>query len=459
MQIGAKTPPADRIPTLSVGTTVPTTSGSWSRSTAREVPISELQQKFGWQDGSWQADLLKAADAASPVSSRQGNGSVSAAEVERYLQQPDDARFLTSTALQQERSALDQQLAGGAKSVDVDAFDSGWQDAVAKRADLISGDGNGKLSRAELDSYFRDLKGGKVQGSQWVPDQKSAMFQSKVAESAGELDPLRPAGSDSGVSLLKEYMRLSVDASKNVPKFVSYMLSAADIQETPVEVDRDNSSFQKDPELGRAGASASDYDGTGLDRGHMKPAEDSPTQEAMDESHLMSNIAPQQPNLNRQAWRTLEAAVNDMVATTGGKAHIITGNLYLDAQGKPLPADAIDTIGANTRRIAVPTHQFKTVLLELPNGNLSMFAYLVPNLKDAPTKKDDILPWLEGTRTSVDRIEELLGQDLYAQLPKSVQEKLEGDTSARMAFRDASQYESASLLWRREREREGSPGA
>jgi endonuclease G len=182
----------------------------------------------------------------------------------------------------------------------------------------------------------------------------------------------------------------------------------------------------------------------------MKPAEDSPTQEAMDESHLMSNIAPQTPNLNRQTWRTLEAAVNDMVASTGGKAYVMTGNLYLDAQGKPLPQDAIDTIGAHTRRVAVPTHQFKTVLLELPNGNLSMFAYLVPNVQDAPTKKEDIAKFLDASRTSVDHIEELLGQDLYAQLPKSVQAKLEADTSAQVAFRDASQYESASLLWRRE---------
>ena len=167
----------------------------------------------------------------------------------------------------------------------------------------------------------------------------------------------------------------------------------------------------------------------------------------MDESHLMSNVAPQHPDLNRQAWRTLEDAVNDLVSSSGGKAHILTGNLFLDAQGKPLPPEAIDTIGANARRIAVPTHQFKTVLLELPNGHLSMFAYMVPNVKDAPTKKDAITPFLANARTSVDRIEELLGQDLYAQLPASVQARLEADTSAQVRFREASLYEAASLLW------------
>jgi endonuclease G len=430
---------------ITAGTSVSTTSGSWHRSTAKELPIADLQRKFGWAEDSWQSGLLKAADSASPVNSRRGNGSVSAAEVERYLQNPTDARFLTSTALQQQRAALEQKLGGG-RYVAVDSFDSDWQDAVASRADLS---GDGRLSRTELDSFFKNVKAGKVDDVQWVPDQKSAMFESKVAESAGELDPLRPAGDTGGLSLLKEYMRISVDESKNVPTFVSHMLSAADLEERPFGVSRDKSEFTEDPELGGKGVKDTDYRGTGFDRGHMKPAADSPTQEAMDESHLMTNMAPQFPNLNRQSWATLEDAVRDMVSSTGGKAYVMTGNLYLDGQGKPLPPEAIKTIGPDGRPIAVPTHNFKTVLLELPNGNLSMFAYMVPNVKNAPTEPANISKFLESSRTSVDKIEELLGQDLYAQLPKSVQERLEKDTSARMAFREASTFEAASLLMER----------
>jgi endonuclease G len=439
------------IPSVTVGNTVESKEGSWSRKPSNEVSIQELQKKYGWSESSWQSDLLKAADTAGSTGTRRGNGSVSAAELNGYLSQPGDARFMSSTAVQQQRTALEQKLTGGGRSVAVDGFDSDWQDAVARRADLISGDANGQLSRAELDTYFRDMKAGQVEGARWVPDQQAAVFESRVAESAGELDPLRPEGARSGLSLVKEYMRLSVDQAQNVPNFVSYLLSASDIQETPVDVDRDKSSFKRDPELGADGPSESDYTGTGFDRGHMKPAEDSPTQEAMDESHLMSNIAPQHPNLNRQTWRTLEDAVNDLVRSSGGKAHIVTGNVFLDEQGKPLPPEKVEQMGTAERRIAVPTHQFKTVLLELPNGHLSMFAYLVPNVKDAPTKKEDITPFLEKARTSVDRIEELLGQDLYAQLPESVQARLEQDTSARVAFRDASQYEAATLLWRQGR--------
>jgi endonuclease G len=46
----------------------------------------------------------------------------------------------------------------------------------------------------------------------------------------------------------------------------------------------------------------------------------------------------------------------------------------------------------------------------------------------------------------VDQIEGLLGQDLYAQLPKGVQDKLEKDTSAAGVFQQQSLYESATLL-------------
>ncbi len=431
---------------VSVGNTQPSASGSWERAAGREVPIADLQKKFGWADGSWQADLLKAADtAATAPGEYRGNNGVSAAEVERYLAEPDDARFLTSTALQQQRTALEERLQGGVKAVAVDAFDAGWQDTLARRADAL-GNGDGSVSRTELNTWMERVKSDKAADSTWVPDQRQAMFESKVAESAGEFDPLRPVGGSTGMSRVKEYMRLSVDATTNVPTFVSYLLSAADIVETPAAVDREGSEFWGDPEV-PGGAESSDYTGTGFDRGHMKPAADSPTQEAMDESHLMSNVAPQYPDMNRQTWRTLEGAVNDLVKATGGKASIVTGNLYLDAQGKPLPPEGISTMGAGTRRIGVPTHQFKTVLLELPNGNLSMFAYLVPNAKDSPTKKDEITPYLEASRTSVDHIEELLGADLYAQLPESLQLKLEADRSARVAFQDASRYEAASLLW------------
>ncbi|RKH12349.1 DNA/RNA non-specific endonuclease [Corallococcus praedator] len=443
--------PASAVPS---NTVVAPSGGSWKRSATKEVAISDLQQKFGWTDESWQGRLLKAADAGG-VDGRGENGQVSAAELETYLSAPTDAQFLTSTAIQQQRAALDAKLAGGAQSVSVDAFDSPWQASVAKRADLLGGNADGQLSAEELTAYVNASKANQAKGTgtaadtQWVPDQQMATFQSRVAEVAGELDPLRPVGGEGatpGLNLVKEYSRTLLDTDKNVPTFVSYMLSAADVKETPADVSRLNSTFVRDPEVGVGGVTDSDYNNTGFDRGHMKAAEDSPTQAAMNESHYMSNIAPQHGNHNQQVWRTLERGVSELVKETGGKAYIVTGNLYLDDKGKPLPPESIETMGAKDRKMAVPTHNFKTVLLELPNGNLSMFAYMVPNAKEGPSKKDEIVPMLEASRVPVDQLEGLLGQDLYAQLPKGVQEKLEKDASAAGIFQQESLYESATLL-------------
>ncbi len=428
---------------------VTTPGGSWRRSTAREVPISELQEKFGWKDDSWQVGLMQAADAASPIKSRGGNGQVSAAELEAYLAAPEDGQYLTSTALQQKRSSLDAKLAAaGGTAVDVDAFDGGWQATVARRADLLGGNGDGQLSAEELDAFIQASKAGKHAETRWVPDQQMAALQSRVAEAAGEVDPLRATG-DAGseaLGLVKEYSRISLDQGANVPTFVSYMLSASDIRETPATVSRLESTFVRDPELGRDGVTDSDYTRTGFDRGHMKPAEDSPTQEAMNESHQMTNIAPQHGNHNQQVWRTLEQGVSGLVNAQGGKAYIVTGNLYLDDKGQPLPPEQRETTGAGSRRLAVPTHNFKTVLHELPNGNLTMYAYLVPNVKDGPSKKEDILPLLDSHRVPVDRIEELLGQDLYANLPKRVQARLEKGTPGEGVFQRNSLYFASSLF-------------
>jgi endonuclease G len=68
-------------------------------------------------------------------------------------------------------------------------------------------------------------------------------------------------------------------------------------------VSRDNSRFTDDahiPELFRA--YTKDYTGSGYDRGHMSPAADAlRSQQAMDETFLMTNIAPQiGPGFNRQ---------------------------------------------------------------------------------------------------------------------------------------------------------------
>ncbi|WP_323034250.1 DNA/RNA non-specific endonuclease [Pararhodobacter sp.] len=97
-------------------------------------------------------------------------------------------------------------------------------------------------------------------------------------------------------------------------------------------------------------AELDDYRGSGYDRGHMAPAGDMHTNEAMAQSFSLANIVPQDAQHNREAWSQIEADTRKYVMRARGNVYVFTGPLYI---GQP------QTIGAG--RVAVPTHLFKLV--------------------------------------------------------------------------------------------------
>lgn len=143
-------------------------------------------------------------------------------------------------------------------------------------------------------------------------------------------------------------------------------------------------------------SSLKDYKNTGFDRGHMCPAGDCPqTFESMEETFLLSNISPQQPDLNRGLWKALEARVREL-AKSSEEIHVYTGPLYL-------PKNASDgkryvkyqVIGKND--VAVPTHFYKMV--RIGEGSL---AYIIPNTKIE-------LSDLQGFEVPIEKLEKLTG--------------------------------------------------
>lgn len=74
----------------------------------------------------------------------------------------------------------------------------------------------------------------------------------------------------------------------------------------------------------------SDYKGSGYDKGHLAPAADfSNSQVAMNESFSLSNVSPQNPNLNRGFWaKTVEPFVRAMTENFD-EVHVVTGSLFL----------------------------------------------------------------------------------------------------------------------------------
>lgn len=335
-----------------------------------------------------------------------------------------------------------------------------WQVELATEADA-AGDHDGTITVAELDA----LLGAAPDGSGALPAgptglqlptavgvnvrssataQNLAMLRSRIAERTGEPDLLRARGP--GLTLLHTYARTVFDSEHRLPRVVSYVLAASDLREDGPE--RKNA-FRADQTLPvDARAANADYVRSGFDKGHMRPAEDSPNAEAMRESFLLSNMAPQTPALNEHVWAQLEKAIRDVVRASQGEAIVFTGNLFLDAKGDPLPPSAIRWIGRNGQaRVAVPTHCFKVAMIRQPNGQLTMIGFVVPNTADLPTKNVDIRPLLQSSRRSIAEIERLSGETFFDDLPDAIERPMEADSDACVALPAGTDLQAVSLIF------------
>ncbi len=409
--------------------------------------IDALKTDAGLDENSWEIQLLRAADAA-------GNkdGQANVAELDAYVEGPRDGRFVSAGAVRRMRAELLAPSKVGVQVRSVSSFPEPWQRLIAERADSRS-NGDGAVSEIELDELL--ARGGtEPVGTRRVSEQALAALRSRIADDTRESDTLRvttPNGSKpKGVELLQRYARIVYDPQLRLPSIVGYVLSAADLREDVVERD---GHFTTDSALPQAAQSrAADYRKQGYDLGHMRPAGDSATTEAMAESFRMSNIAPQAPNLNRQVWRQLEDAVREVVRASNGRATVFTGTLFLDERGQPISRERVRFLsrrlhGSIEQRVAIPTHCFKVVLFEQPNGAMTLVGFIVPNRDDVPTTRDGIRELLHASRRSVRDIQLLTGHDLFRDLPDTVEEPMEASSEACMAMPPGARVEAVTLLW------------
>ena len=198
---------------------------------------------------------------------------------------------------------------------------------------------------------------------------------------------------------------LAYDAKTRTPQWVAWELTKKETQGT---VERSND-FQPDPDVKGAKVVTKDYSHSGYDRGHMAPAADMKwSKKAMKESFYMSNICPQDHNLNTSDWSELENKSRQW-ARRYGKVYIVCGPIYNGKRNEYI----------GDHRVKVPDAFFKVVLINEKKKQCAMGFYFE---NEAGERK------LQEYLVPVDRLEQLTGMDFFSALPDNLEDRLEAET-------------------------------
>ena len=94
---------------------------------------------------------------------------------------------------------------------------------------------------------------------------------------------------------------------------------------------RDNQ-FHSDTRLGHI-PNPAQYANTGYDKGHVVPAGDASSITEMYETFLMTNMTPQKPTLNREAWRMLEEHTRTLLSQSKSDMYVVNIAVYNTGSG------------------------------------------------------------------------------------------------------------------------------
>lgn len=195
---------------------------------------------------------------------------------------------------------------------------------------------------------------------------------------------------------------LSYDAKNKTPQWVAWELTK---EETRGNEERTNE-FQPDPDVMGSKVVTYDYSGSGYDRGHMAPAGDMKwSKKAMQESFYMSNICPQDHNLNTEDWNDLEMKSREW-ARRYGKVYIVCGPIYKGMRNEYI----------GDHRVKVPDAFFKVILINDAKKQYALGFYFENEAGERP---------LTEYLTSVDELEKLTGLDFFSALPDEKENLLE----------------------------------
>jgi len=187
---------------------------------------------------------------------------------------------------------------------------------------------------------------------------------------------------------------VSYNADTRCPNWVAWRLTAS---HTSGDVDRMGNAFHEDAEVPEPRATKGDYRKSGYSRGHMCPAGDNKwSRDAMYETFLLSNVCPQNANLNSGLWNQIEISCRRW-AEKYGDLYIVCGPMYFRSR-------RIERIGPN--QVAVPDAFFKVILCL--NGKPRAIGFICRNTSG--NKRKDMYV------NTLQQVERLTGLHFFPQL-------------------------------------------
>ena len=209
----------------------------------------------------------------------------------------------------------------------------------------------------------------------------------------------------------KPQYSMSYSRDNGGPNWVSWHLDSSWLGSTPRQDD-----FRADTTLpaGWYQVQATDFSGSGFDRGHMCPSADRTiTVAANSATFLMTNMIPQLPANNQGVWANLESYTRSLVSQ-GNEIYIISGG-----QG-------LQFFIANGH-VAVPAQTWKVIIvLPVGNNDVSRVTTATRTKTEEKPNTETINSDWRTYRVSVDQVEAITGFDFLSNVSAGIQAVIEG---------------------------------
>jgi endonuclease G len=208
---------------------------------------------------------------------------------------------------------------------------------------------------------------------------------------------------------------------RGIPNWVSWHLDSTWLGSAPRQND-----FRPDTTLPTSWyqVQATDYSGSGFDRGHHTPSADRTNTVASNSAtFLMTNMMPQAPDNNQGPWEQLESYSRTLVSA-GNELYIFAGGAGQGGSGSN--GGTTNTVAGG--HVTVPNVTWKVIIvLPAASGNdvarvttsTRCIAIIMPNTQGIRSNT-----W-QQYRVSVDQVEALTGYDFFSNVPANVQAAIE----------------------------------